>query len=78
MDNKCEIKLAALKDIKEPLENEPSFKKVFECNWPLPGYQQEPKEKIVRTKITTLTIDRTNAKFNGQELALRVGINQTG
>ena len=49
--------------------------KVYSCNWPLPGYKNEPKEKIVRTKITTLTIDRTNAKYEGTTLALRVAVN---
>ena len=50
---------------------------VFSCDWPLPGYTNEPKERIVRTKITTLTIDRTIARYKGKTLALRVGVKAT-
>ena len=74
MDNTCEIKIASEDEI-EPKEHCNSFVTVFSCNWPLPGSLDEPREKIVRTKITTLSIDRTNAKYKGKTLALRVGVN---
>ena len=52
MNNKLNIKVAPISRINE----KDCFSEVWSTAWPLPGWQDKPKDQMIREHITTLTV----------------------